>query len=146
MWRARVALGLVATGCTTGQSAVVEPAIEALQFGETWVFAYEEEPNSSNDALLIGALAVRDGCLKVDRTIVVWWPTQLVEVEEAVEAVEEGATVSLRVGGSGLSLDEGATTDDIPEVVRDRCGSGVREVWFANGDPLETTKPPPYDR
>lgn len=115
-------------GCTSDPA---DPAIDAIQIGETWVFAWQEAPGSSMDALESGTAAQVDGCLQVGDSVVVWWPEQLDQVEEFVLAVEAGAAPELQVGGGGSSLEEGATLEDFPDVVLEHCTPTV--LWWSGG-------------
>mgnify|MGYP007097599693 CR=1 FL=1 len=110
---------------------ISNPEVEAIQLGETWVFAYSEEPGSSMDALSHGTAAQVDGCLQVGDAVVVWWPDQLAEVEEIVLAVEAGEAPELELGGGGMSLEEGASAEDFPAAVREHCTP--TELWFSSG-------------
>lgn len=107
--------------------------VVAQQVGEVWVFSYSEPPQMNNGALMTGEAAVVDGCLEVDGLAVVWYEHQLATVEEALEQLEQGETISLQVGGGGISLDEGASQEDFPEAVLEHCSpSGV--WWAADGE------------
>lgn len=118
----------MAGGCTP---EATDPAIDAIQVGETWVFAYQEAPMLSMQALTSGTAAQVEGCLYVGDAVVVWWPDQLAQVEEIVAAVEAGEAPELQLGGGGLSLDEGDTREDFPEAVREHCDPSV--LWWAGG-------------
>lgn len=126
--RPLLSLLLVATGCGP---TVTNPAVQAIQVGDTWVFAYEETPSTSMDALTSGVVAAVDGCLEVDEAVVVWWPEQLDQVEELVAQVEAGGAPEVQLGGGGSSLAEGASPDDFPEAVREHCTPGG--VWWSSG-------------
>ncbi|MCK6503493.1 hypothetical protein L6R53_08865 [Myxococcota bacterium] len=119
---------LVPAGCGP---TVKNPAVEAIQVGETWVFAYEDTPSLSMFALTHGTVAAPDGCLAVDDAVVVWWPEQLDQVEALVAEVEAGGAPEVQLGGGGSSLAEGGSGEDFPEAVREHCEPVA--VWWSSG-------------
>ena len=124
---------LLTTGCG---ATLKNPAVEAIQIGETWVFAYEETPVTGMDALTHGTVAAVDGCLQVDDAVVVWWPEQLDRVEELVAQVEAGGAPDVQLGGGGSSLAEGASSEDFPDAVREHCEPAA--VWWSSGGEVVT--------
>jgi hypothetical protein len=100
--------------------------IEPVQIDGVWVFQYDAD--AGMDALHSGVAEIVDGCLYVDGAIVVWHTNQLDEAARVIAAVKSGEQPDLLIGGGGISLDEGASPDDIPAVVTDRCPASV--VWF----------------
>ncbi len=80
------------------------------------------------EALHSGTPEIVDGCLVVDNTIVVWHVDRLDEADEAVAAAKAGESPQLLIGGGGISLDEGATPDQIPSTITDLCPTSA--VWF----------------
>lgn len=102
------------------------PPIEAVQINGVWVF--QHRPDVIIEALHSGFPEIRDGCLYVDDTIVVWHADRIEEAEEAVAAAKRGERPQLLIGGGGISLDEGAAPDDIPAVITERCPASA--VWF----------------
>lgn len=130
------AAGAILAGC--GANPVTGPTeVEALEVDGVWVFAYQDDPTSSMDAIHSGPAAVVDGCLLIDDTVVVWWTDQLPDVEEIVAALASGATVDVQLGGGGFTVDEGASLDDFPDAVRSRCTAAG--LWYASGDPVTIT-------
>lgn len=124
-----IGLVLLASAC----SAEISTEYDAVQLDGVWVFTYGETPDLSMDALGGGDAAVVDGCLQMGDAVVIWRDEHLGVVEEIIQSVDAGDTVGIRVGGGGLSLDEGSTLDDFPDVVLEHCAPV--EIWFAG---LET--------
>ncbi len=106
---------------------VVGPAgIEALQVDGVWLF--QHQPEVGMQALHGGTPEIVDGCLVIDETVVVWHADRIEEAAEAVAAVGAGESPQLLIAGGGISLDEGASPDQIPSVISDRCPTSA--VWF----------------
>jgi hypothetical protein len=93
-----------------------------------WVFLHD--PEAIMQARHGGKPTIVDGCLYVDDSVVVWHVDQLEEAEAAIAAVRAGEQPDLLIGGGGLSLDEGATPGQIPNIITDACPTRV--VWFGN--------------
>ena len=100
--------------------------IGALQIDGIWVFTHD--PEGADAALHSGAPEIVNGCLVVDNTIVVWHVDRLDEADEAVAAAKAGESLQLIIGGGGISLDEGASPDQIPSIITDLCPTSA--VWF----------------
>jgi hypothetical protein len=98
--------------------------IRAAREDGVWIFSYR--PSGWGDALHSGQATIRGECLFVAEAVVVWPETLLARAEAAVSAAKTGRTETFRIGGGGISLDEGDTP--IPAVVAERCEA--REVWF----------------
>ena len=99
---------------------------EALQIDAIWVF--QHQPESANRALHGGMPEIVNGCLYVDGAIVVWHVNRIDEAAQTIAAVRAGESPQLLIGGGGISLDEGASPDQIPAVITDRCPTST--VWF----------------
>ena len=142
-----VALVLVVAACSDGssaqQSAPLAPAtaepsdadgdrtgIEAFQIDGIWVFQHRSE--AAMDALHSGTPEIVNGCLVVDATIVVWHLDGIDVAADAIAAAKAGESPQLLIGGGGISVDEGATQDQIPTIITDLCQTSA--VWF--GAPL----------
>ena len=138
-----VALVLVVAACSDGSSAqesstlvpdTAEPSdadgdrtgIEASQIDGVWVF--QHQPEVVMNALHSGTPEIVNGCLVVDNTIVVWHFDRVDEAAEAVAAAKAGENLQLLIGGGGISVDEGATQDQIPTIITDLCQTSA--VWF----------------
>ena len=138
-----VALVLVAAACSDGSSAPessplaldsAEPSdadgdrtgIEAFQIDGVWVF--QHQPEVVMNALHSGTPEIVNGCLVVDNTIVVWHFDRIDEAAEAIAAAKAGENPQLLIGGGGISVDEGATPDQIPTIITDLCQASA--VWF----------------
>ena len=80
------------------------------------------------DALHSGTPEIVNGCLVVDNTIVVWHFDCTDDAAEAIAAAKAGESPQLLIGGGGISLDEGATPDQIPTIITDLCPTSA--VWF----------------
>lgn len=100
--------------------------IDALQIDGVWVFTHD--PEGADAALHSGAPEIVNGCLVVDNTVVVWHVDRLDEADEAVAAAKAGESPQLLIGGGGISLDEGASPDEIPSIITDLCPTSA--VWF----------------
>jgi ABC-type glycerol-3-phosphate transport system substrate-binding protein len=130
-----LAFALVLAACGGGtdltetqeELLLTEDGVTAQQVSGTWVFTHD--PDAFNEALHSGVPEIRDGCLYVDDTIVVWHASDIAYAEQLVEDVEAGMTPDVLVPGGGLSLDEGASPIQIPKTIRDRCPTNA--VWFA---------------
>jgi len=138
-----VALVLIAAACSDGrsaqESALLAPnaaelsnadgnrtGIEAFQIDGVWVF--QHQPEVAMDALHSGTPEIVNGCLVVDNTIVVWHFDRTDDAAEAIAAAKAGESPQLLIGGGGISLDEGATPDQIPTIITDLCPTSA--VWF----------------
>ena len=62
----------------------------------------------------------------------VWHFDRIDEAAEAIAAAKAGESPQLLIGGGGISVDEGATQDQIPTIITDLCQTSA--VWF--GAPL----------
>ena len=89
---------------------------------------FTHDPEGADAALHSGTPEIVNGCLVVDNTIVVWHVDRLDEVDEAVAAAKAGGSPQLLIGGGGISLDEGASPDQIPSIITDLCPTSA--VWF----------------
>jgi hypothetical protein len=69
-----------------------------------------------------------DGCLYVDDAVVVWAGSRLREASAVIDAIQSGEEPELLIGGGGISTREGASPEDLPTVITDRCPTEV--VWF----------------
>jgi len=118
--------------CSTTETSE-DPEIDALQFEETWVFAYSETPNASMEALGGGEASIVDGCLQMGDAVVIWRQSHLDDVEALVLDIEAGGTPFIQVGGGGMSLEEDGG-DDFPDEVLEHCSPA--EIWFAGGEPI----------
>jgi hypothetical protein len=138
-----VALVLIAAACSDGsdteESASLAPnaaelsdadgdrtGIEAFEIDGVWVF--QHQPEVAMDALHSGTPEIVNGCLVVDNTIVVWHFDRTDDAAEAIAAAKAGESPQLLIGGGGISLDEGATPDQIPTIITDLCPTSA--VWF----------------
>jgi hypothetical protein len=123
-------LGLILLGsaCAVDETA----GVDAQQLGGVWVFTYSETPTMSMDALGGGPASVVDDCLLLDDAVVIWHDDQLDTVEDVIERVDAGETVTLQVGGGGNSLDEGGSVDDFPDEVWEHCSPSA--IWFASSE------------
>jgi hypothetical protein len=113
------------TNCAEGAEL---GAIDALQVDGVWIF--QHNPSIAMDALHGGFAEIRDGCLYVDDTIVVWHVSQLDEARQTVAAVRAGERPELLVGGGGISIVEGGQQVEIPAVILERCAAIA--VWFGS--------------
>ena len=133
-----IAFALVLAACgddlteTQEDALITEDGITAQQVdGGPWVFSHD--PDAFMEALHTGAPEVRDNCLYVDDTIVIWHESDVEYAEQLVADVRTGSAPNVKVPGGGISLDEGASPVQIPKTVRDRCPTSA--VWFAG--PIE---------
>ncbi len=141
-WIHALATGAFLVGCGTADDPHLT-AVEAMDIDGVWVFAFEEPPTYSMDALHSGTAEVVDGCLLIDDTVIVWWSDQLADVDDILAGLAAGATVDVQLGGGGFALGEGATLDQFPDAVRSRCtASGL---WYASSDPVTVTITDPTD-
>jgi hypothetical protein len=99
---------------------------EALQIEGVWVF--QHQPEFALTALHGGIPEIVNGCLYVDGAIVVWHVDRIEEAAGAIAAVRADESPQLLVGGGGISLEEGASPDQLPAVITDRCPTST--VWF----------------
>ena len=111
------------TGADTDRD---QKGIEAFQIDGVWVF--QHQPEVAMDALHSGTPEIVNGCLVVDNTIVVWHFDRIDEAAEAIAAAKAGESPQLLIGGGGISVDEGATPDQIPTIITDLCPTSA--VWF----------------
>ncbi|MEA2001324.1 MAG: hypothetical protein U9N84_05495 [Actinomycetota bacterium] len=100
--------------------------IEAFQIDGVWVF--QHNPEGWDDALHSGTADVVNGCLVVDGTIVIWHIDRIDEAADVIAAINAGGAPQLLIGGGGISLNEGATPDQIPAIIADQCPTSA--VWF----------------
>lgn len=100
--------------------------IQPLQIEGVWVF--EHRPDVAMTALHSGVAEIVDGCLYIDGAIVVWAGERIDEAVAVIDAVKSGDQPGLLIGGGGISTNEGASPDDLPAVITDRCPTEV--VWF----------------
>jgi hypothetical protein len=116
---------------------VIEEDYEVLaqQLDGVWVFHYSEAPKVQMQALHSGEVLVVDGCLEINGLAVIWYEEQLDAVEEALQLVDEGETVTLSFGGGGTSLDEGGSVDEFPDAILEHCDP--RGVWWASEEEVE---------
>jgi len=138
-----VALVLIAAACSDGsdteESASLAPnaaelsdadgdrtGIGAFQIDGVW--AFQHQPEVAMDALHSGTPEIVNGCLVIDNTIVVWHFDRIDEAAEAIAAAKAGESPQLLIGGGGISVDEGATPDQIPTIITDLCPTSA--VWF----------------
>ncbi len=134
--RSAVALLLVA-GVLTGACAGAEQpgagtgtedgsGVEALKIDGVWVFRHR--PAAGMDALHSGRGEIVDGCLVVDGAIVVWHADRLAEAAAAIASIRAGESPELLIAGGGISIEEGASTEEFPAVITDRCPAST--VWL----------------
>ena len=133
-----VALGLAVAACSGGDSvvsptssdSVVSPTssdtppaatdqVRAVLVGDVWVF--HRDSVSGDDARHVGTAEIRNGCLFVGDSLVVWKTEDLQRVEGIVSDVQAGTAIQVELGGGGRSLDEGSTLDDFPEAIIEHC-------------------------
>jgi hypothetical protein len=100
--------------------------VEAVQIDDVWVF--QHDPVGWDDALHGGSAEIKDGCLYVDGAIVVWHVDEIDEVGEIIANLKAGQHREVLIGGGGISLDEGASPEDITATITDRCATSA--VWF----------------
>ncbi len=81
-------------------------------------------------ALHSGVAEIENGCLYVDDAIVVWQTDQIDQAAQTIANLRAGEQPELRIGGGGISIEEGATPEDIPSVITDRCPTST--VWYGN--------------
>jgi hypothetical protein len=98
--------------------------IQATLVDGVWLFYHD--PDGWNDALFTGTPSVVNGCLFVGDAIVVWHVERRDASEEALALARRGEGSPLRIGGGGISLDEGNTP--LPSLITERCST--RLVWF----------------
>ena len=106
--------------------AADKAGIEAFQIDGVWVF--QHQPAGFNEALHGGTPEIVDGCLVIDKAIVVWHADRIDEAAKAIAAVKAGESPQLLIGGGGISIDEGARPDQFPTVITDQCPTST--VWF----------------
>lgn len=105
--------------------------VQPVQIDDVWVFHHD--PTGLVLTALHGGIAeIKDECLYVDDTIVVWHVDQLDQATQVIADVKAGEQPDLLIGGGGISLDEGASPEDIPAVITKRCTTAA--VWFAAPD------------
>lgn len=105
------------------------PRIVTEKIDDTWVFFYDELPAVSMQSKFEGRASISDGCLYVDGMIVIWDRQRFEELEQTILRLQDHKVVNLHGGGGGVSLSEGATPDQIPAVITDRCKTST--VWFS---------------
>jgi hypothetical protein len=59
---------------------------------------------------------------------VVWHVDEIDEVGEIIANLKAGQHREVLIGGGGISLDEGASPEDITATITDRCATSA--VWF----------------
>ena len=117
---------LLIAGCEAASAGEVG----GQQVDGVWVFVFDEEPTSSMHALTGGSASIVEGCLLVDDQVVVWHDQHLAGVEEVVAALNDGQAITIEgLGGGGISLAEGSTTDEFPPEVQEHCSPTA--VWFS---------------
>lgn len=115
-------------GETTVAPQATVDGITAQQIDGTWVFT--NRPNGGSEALHTGFPNITDGCLYVGQAIVIWPEAMAAAMAEALTAASDGGGLEpMRLGGGGISIEEGGA-GAIPSIVADRCA--VTEVWFAS--------------
>ena len=105
------------------------PTIVTEKIDDTWVFFYDELPSVSMQSKFEGKASISDGCLYVDNMIVIWDRQRFEELKQTILRLQDHKIVRLHGGGGGVSLSEGATPDQIPRVITDRCKTST--VWFS---------------
>ena len=118
---------------TQEEALITEDGITARQTGGVGPWIFTHDPDAFNQALHTGAPEVRDNCLYVDDTIVIWHESDAEYAEQLVADTRAGTAPNVKVPGGGISIDEGASPVQIPKTVRDRCPTNA--VWFAG--PIE---------
>ena len=103
-----------------------DEGVDAVQIDDVWVF--QHDPVGWDDALHSGSAEIRDGCLYVDGAIVVWHVDEMVEVGEIIADLKAGQQREVLIGGGGISLDEGASPEEIPTIIIEHCPTSA--VWF----------------
>ena len=112
--------------------------VEHVQIDGVWVFYRTPDPDGVFlQALHGGDAEIRDDCLYVDDTIVVWHVDQLDEAAQVIADVRAGEQSEPLIVGGGMSLDEGASIEDFPAVINERCPTSA--VWHASGESYEAT-------
>ena len=124
-----VASGLSVAACSGGDSVVgptssdTPPAatdqVRAVLVDDVWLFHRSGE--GGDTARHVGTAEIRNGCLFVGDSLVVWKTEDLQRVEGIVSDVQAGTAIQVELGGGGLSLDEGSTLADFPEPVIEHC-------------------------
>lgn len=114
-----IVLALFMTACTSG--------VEPVEIDEVWVFQHNPA-GGSDTALHSGVAEIKDGCLYVDDAVVVWRKSQIDQAENLIKEIRAGEQPDVRLGGGGISLDEGDTP--IPSVITDLCPTRV--VWYSS--------------
>lgn len=113
----------------TSASSEVAGTVEALRIDGVWVF--QHQPGEVSLTALHGGVAeIKNECLYVDDAIVVWRTDQIDQAAQAIADVQAGEQPDLRIGGGGISIDEGAAPEDIPSVITERCPTTT--VWYGN--------------
>jgi hypothetical protein len=100
--------------------------VEAIQIDRVWVF--QHDPVGWDDALHGGSAEIQDGCLYVDDTIVVWHVDQLEQATQIIADLKAGRQREMLIGGGGISLDEGASPEEIPAIITEHCPTSA--VWY----------------
>jgi hypothetical protein len=105
--------------------------VEAVEIDGVWLFRYSLRPDAIRLTALHGGTAeIVDGCLYVDDTVVLWPAELLDQAAELVAAAKRGERPAVTIGGGGMSLAEGSSRGDIPEVITEVCPE-ARAVWVA---------------
>lgn len=122
----------------TASTEMASSGIEAIQIDGVWVFRHD--PDVHMTAGHSGTAEIKDGCLYIDDTVVIWDVDQLEAAERIVAETKAGVQRDLLIGGGGIRLDEGASPEDIPEVVSETCPTTA--VWLGSAS-VETSSHPP---
>jgi len=126
-------LVLVACGGGDPLSDETIDGVTARQVDDVWVFSHS--PSGGMDALHGGRATIEDGCLLVDGAVVVFHESMVLDGIELIGAIRNGDEISATIPGGGISLGEGGSVEQFPQVVLDRCD--VDTVWFGAEGALE---------
>lgn len=122
-----VALIVVAVACSDATETPPDPtAVAAEEYAGVWLFTHD--PGEYMDALHTGTAEVRGSCLMVDGMVVVWHASQLERAKDLVDRIHGGDHPEVELGGGGFSVDEGASVDQFPTEIAERCDT--IGVWF----------------
>ncbi len=128
---------LLVAGCTEEVSTYTE--VDAQQLDGVWVFTFGEDPTLIMEALTGGPASVVDECLLVDDAVVVWYDMHLSSVEDVIGRVKDGEMLDIQnLGGGGMSLDEGSTTDEFPASIVEHCSPNA--VWLSSPHDFTVTE------
>lgn len=123
----------VACGGDDLASSETIDGITASRVEGVWVFSHA--PSGGMDALHGGRVTIESGCLLVDGAVVVFHETMVQDGIELIGALRNGDELTVTIPGGGISLAEGASVEDIPQVIADRCETDT--VWFGADGALE---------